>query len=131
MERFPDGHIHNNERVVIVRDIRGIASGRLESPDKAGSRISDSIDGIKLGDKASDFRVVNGCEKAADINLCKMESHGGLFYGGMHRGYVKKRSKSQPWQRKPITEKRRPERGPSRRWLKRRLVWQAVQRSLA
>ena len=35
------------------------------------------------------------------------------------------------YRRRPMTDMRRPERGPSRRWLKSRLVWQAVQRSLA
>ena len=33
-------------------------------------------------------------------------------------------------ERRPITDMRRPERGPSRRWLNRRSVWQEVQRSL-
>jgi hypothetical protein len=75
-EGFPDGHIHENKRVVIVRNISGVASGRLEPPDKAGSGISESIDGIKLGDKASDLRIVDGGKNAADIDLCQVEVHG-------------------------------------------------------
>jgi hypothetical protein len=39
----------------------------------------ESIDGIELGDKASDLRIVHRSHETADIDLSEMEIHGGIL----------------------------------------------------
>jgi hypothetical protein len=49
----------------------------LQAPDKTWSSIRESIDGIELGDKASDLRIVQRSPETADIDLSEMDIHGG------------------------------------------------------
>ena len=51
----------------------------MQAPDKTWSSIRESIDGIELGDKASDLRIVQRSHETADIDLSEMEIHGGIL----------------------------------------------------
>src|ERR1700674_1053974 len=42
LDRFPERHIDDHERIVVVGDVGGISRFRLEPPDKAGSLVGKS-----------------------------------------------------------------------------------------
>jgi len=47
----PDRHVDDDEGVVVAGELGGVSRSRLQAPDKTGSRIRQSVDGIELGDK--------------------------------------------------------------------------------
>ncbi len=63
--------------IVVIGKLGGVAGSRLQAPDKTWSSIRESIDGIELGDKASDLRIVQRSPETADIDLSEMDIHGG------------------------------------------------------
>jgi hypothetical protein len=54
----PDRHVDDDEGVVVVDELGGVSRSRLPAPDKTGSCIRESVDGIELGDKAGDLGIV-------------------------------------------------------------------------
>lgn len=56
----------------------------MESPDEAGRRVGDGVDGIELGDEAGDFRIIDRSNEAADVDLREVEGHGGRILRGNH-----------------------------------------------
>jgi len=78
----PDRHVDDDEGIVVVGELGGVSRSRLQAPDKTGSRIRESVDGIELGDKAGDLGIVQRCDETADVDLSEMEIHGGILpYG--------------------------------------------------
>jgi hypothetical protein len=73
----PDGQVDDDEGIVVIGKLGGVAGSRLQAPDETWSSIRESIDVIELGDKASDLRIVHRSHETADIDLSEMEIHGG------------------------------------------------------
>jgi len=64
-DRFPDRHIDDHERIIVVDDVGGVARFRREPPDKAGSLVGKSVDGLELRDEFGDLRIVQRSEEGA------------------------------------------------------------------
>ena len=76
LDRIPDRHINDYERIVVVPDVGGVARFRLEPPDKARSLVGKSIDGFELSDEFGDLRIIQRSEEARYVNLSEMMGHG-------------------------------------------------------
>ena len=79
--RLPNGHIHVDRWIAVVRDIHRIAVSGLQSPDKSGSRIRERVDGRELANKIRDSRIVHRRDQSTDINLRQVEGHGHILVG--------------------------------------------------
>jgi hypothetical protein len=65
LDRLPDGHVDDHQWVVAVDNVRRVSGSRLEPPDKPGRAVCKGVDGVKLGYKIGNFRIVNRRGKAA------------------------------------------------------------------
>jgi len=78
-DRFPDRHIDDHLRIIVVDDVGGVARFRREPPDKAGSLVGKSVDGLELRDEFGDLRIVQRSEERRDVDLGEMVGHGGFL----------------------------------------------------
>jgi len=74
-EGLPDRHIDDNEGIVVVSNVRGIADFGFKAPDETRSLVSECIDGIELGDELSDFRIIQRSNKTRNVDLSEMMGH--------------------------------------------------------
>ena len=68
-DRFPDRQVDDHERIVVVGDVGGVARFRLEPPDKAGSLVGKSVDGLELRDEFGDLRILQRSEETRYVDL--------------------------------------------------------------
>lgn len=79
LERFPDRHVEQNGGIpFVVDDVRGVAGRRLQAPNEARSSVSQSVDGIELGDEFGNLGIVDGGDETPDVNLSQVVVHDGL-----------------------------------------------------
>jgi len=79
LDRFPDRHIDDHERIVVVGDVGGVARFRLEPPDKAGSLVGKSVDGLELRDEFGDLRIIQRSEETRYVDLGEIVAHSGFL----------------------------------------------------
>ena len=78
----PDRQVDDDEGIVVIGELGGVAGSRLQTPDKAWSCIRERVDGLELSDKAGDLGIIQRCDETADVDLSEMEIHGGILpYG--------------------------------------------------
>src|SRR5437762_848081 len=75
-ERFPNGHIDDDEGIVAVRDVRGVARFGLQTPHKTGGLVREGVDGFELSNKFGDSGIVDGRDKPSDVDLGQIAVHG-------------------------------------------------------
>ena len=72
-QRFPDRHIEKDAGITrVVDDVCGVAGCGLQAPDEARCFVSQSVDGIELGNEFGDLGIVDGGQQAADVDLREM-----------------------------------------------------------
>lgn len=72
--RGPDAHVDDEEGVVAVGDVGGVAAVGFETPDVAWAGLGEGVDGVELGDEARDEGVIDGGDEAAYVDLGEMKA---------------------------------------------------------
>ena len=83
LQRLPDGHVDEEEGVVAVGDVRGVAGSRLQAPDEPEGTVGDGVDGIEESDEVGHARIVHREEHASQIDLGEVVRHGLAMGSGM------------------------------------------------
>src|SRR5467141_3030046 len=63
LDRFPDRHIDDHERIVVVGDVGGVARFRLEPPDKAGALSARALMGSSCATNSAIFGSSSGARR--------------------------------------------------------------------
>lgn len=79
----PDAHVDDDERIVVVGDVCGVALGGLEAPKEAGAGFGERVNGVEFGDKAGNAGIVDGSNEAANVDLREGEVVHGQIVANM------------------------------------------------
>lgn len=71
-DRLPDRHVHDDEWIVVVRNVGRVSRIRFQPPDKTFRSFCERIYRIELCDEFLDAWVVNRGNEPADIDLCEV-----------------------------------------------------------
>jgi len=68
-ERLPYRHVHDDQRIRVDADGRGIAPVRLEPPDESRTPVGEGVDPVELRAETLHDGIVDGSPHAGDVEL--------------------------------------------------------------